>query len=129
MRVSDFSPTANNELMTKQLDLLEEHREMATIRLANYQQKMAQRYDKGVRSREFNVGNLVLHRALGNARDLSDGKLALNLGGVIQSYCNYWSRGILLGRSERETTSPTMECVVLKKILPLNMLNFEECCT
>ena len=31
IRVSDFSPTANDELMTKQLDLLEEHREMATI--------------------------------------------------------------------------------------------------
>lgn len=36
MRVLDFSPAANDELMTKQLDLLEEHREMATIRLANY---------------------------------------------------------------------------------------------
>ena len=78
IRVSDFSPTANDELMTKQLDLLEEHREMATIWLVNYQQKMAQMYDKGVRSREFSVEDLVLHRALGSARDLSNGKLALN---------------------------------------------------
>ena len=35
MRVSEFSPTANDELMMKQMDLLEEHQEMATIRLAN----------------------------------------------------------------------------------------------
>ena len=39
---------------------------------------MAQMYDKGVRSREFSDEDLVLHRALGSARDLSNGKLALN---------------------------------------------------
>ena len=37
MRVSDFSPDSNDELMTKQLDLLEERQELATIRLADYQ--------------------------------------------------------------------------------------------
>lgn len=37
IRVSDFSPATNDELMTEQLDPLEERREMATIRLANYQ--------------------------------------------------------------------------------------------
>lgn len=54
---------------------------MATIRLADYQQAMAQRYDKVVKSREFSVGDLVLCRALGNARDLSTGKLASNWEG------------------------------------------------
>ena len=51
---------------------------METIWLANYQQKMAQKYDKGVRSREFRAGDLVLHRAVGGAWDLSAGKLAPN---------------------------------------------------
>ena len=37
MSVSDFSPDSNDELMTKQLDLLEERQELATIRLADYQ--------------------------------------------------------------------------------------------
>ena len=78
MRISDCSPAVNNELMTKQLDLLEKHREMATIRLANYQQKIAQRYVKGVRSREFYAGDLVLRRAVEGARDINARKLALN---------------------------------------------------
>ena len=78
MRVSDFSPSINNELMMRQLDLLEEHREMETIWLANYQQNMAQKYDKGVRSREFRAKDLVLHKAVGGAWDLSVGKLAPN---------------------------------------------------
>ena len=59
MRVASFSPN-NNTYMTEQLDLLEENQEMAKIRLADYQQKLAQRYDKKVKLREFIVGDLVL---------------------------------------------------------------------
>ena len=40
-RVSGFVPTENEELMVKQLDSLEEYRESTTIRLAEYQQKLA----------------------------------------------------------------------------------------
>ena len=36
IKVSSFSPESNNELMMEQLDLLEECRKMATIRLADY---------------------------------------------------------------------------------------------
>ena len=67
IRISDCSLAVNDELMTKQLDLLEKHQEMATIRQANYQQKMAQRYDKGVRLREFYTGDLVLCKAIEGA--------------------------------------------------------------
>ena len=35
-RVSRFVPVENEELMVKQLDSLEEHRESATIKLAEY---------------------------------------------------------------------------------------------
>ena len=53
--------------MLKHLDSLEEHREAATFRLANYQQKLAQRYNKDVKTREFGVGDLVLRKAMGCA--------------------------------------------------------------
>ena len=39
-RVSGFVPAENEELMVKQLDSLEEYRELASIRLAEYQQKL-----------------------------------------------------------------------------------------
>ena len=57
------------------LDLLEEYREAATIRLAEYQQKLAQRYNKDVKTREFSVGDLVLRRVVGNMQDTNVGKL------------------------------------------------------
>ena len=55
---------------------------MATIQLADYQQKMAQRYDKNVRTREFKVGDLVLRRTVGNAKDLNTRELASNWEGL-----------------------------------------------
>ena len=75
-RVSEFTPAQNDGLMVKRLDLLEEYREMATIRLAEYQQKLARRYNQDVKTREFNVGDLVLRKAIGSMRDTNAGKLA-----------------------------------------------------
>nr|POF11147.1 hypothetical protein CFP56_33227 [Quercus suber] len=64
------------------LDLLEEKQEAAVIRLANYQHKLAQRYNQGVKVRDFVAGDLVLHKAIGNAWDGNAGKLALNWKGL-----------------------------------------------
>ena len=59
-RVLRFSPTENLELMMKQLNMLEERQESVTIRLAKYHQKLARRYNRDVRKREFGAKNLVL---------------------------------------------------------------------
>ena len=75
-RVKEFTPTRNDGLMVEHLDLLEEYREVATIRLAKYQQKLARHYNRCVRMREFSVGDLVLRKAVGNMRDTNVGKLA-----------------------------------------------------
>ena len=75
-RVSRFNPNRNSELMLKQLNLLEERRKSATIRLAEYQQKLAQRYNRYVRKREFGAEDLVLRKVVGNMQDINAGKLA-----------------------------------------------------
>ena len=64
--VLGFSPAKNAELMMRQLDLLEERRELVTIRLAEYQQKLVQRYNRDVRRREYSAEDLVLLRVVGN---------------------------------------------------------------
>ena len=71
-----FALTQNDGLMVEQLDLLEECRESTTIRLAEYQQKLAQHYNRDVRTREFGAGDLVLRKVLGNMWDMNAGKLA-----------------------------------------------------
>ena len=65
-RVAEFAPTENDGLMVKHLDLLEEYREAATIQLAEYQQKLAQRYNQNVKEREFSARGLVLWKTVRN---------------------------------------------------------------
>jgi len=55
-RVSGFNLAENSKLMMKQLNLLVERRESATIWLAEYQQKLSQRYNRDMRKREFGAG-------------------------------------------------------------------------
>ena len=75
-RVSGFISVENSELMMKQLNLLEECRESATIRLTKYQQKLIRRYNRDVRRREFGAGDLVLQKVVRNTWDISAGKFA-----------------------------------------------------
>ena len=76
-QIAGFAPTQNDRLLVECLDLLEEYREVVTIRLAEYQQTLARRYNRGVKTREFNAGDLVLWKAVENMRDTNAGKLAL----------------------------------------------------
>ena len=75
-RVSEFNMSQNDGQLMERLDLLEEYRDTATIRLAEYQQKLAQRYNQGVRMREFNAGDLILRKAVGSMRNTNARKLA-----------------------------------------------------
>ena len=64
------------------MDSLEEHQEVATICLANYQQKLARWYNRDVRIREFGAGDLMLRKAMGSAQDINALKLAPNWEGL-----------------------------------------------
>ena len=75
-RIDGFDPIQNELMMVERLDLLEEYREEAVIRLAEYQQKLAWHYNRDVKTREFGARDLVLRRAVGNMRDTNAGKLA-----------------------------------------------------
>ncbi|XP_030959341.1 uncharacterized protein LOC115981328 [Quercus lobata] len=77
-RTTAFNPIANNSLLEKILDLLEEKRESAMVHLAYYQQKLKQGYDAKVKPRPLAPGDLVLRKVLGTARNPAWGKLGLN---------------------------------------------------
>ena len=61
--------------------MLEERRESATTWLVEYQKKLAWRYNRDVRKREFEARDLVLRKVVGNTRDVNVGKLALTWEG------------------------------------------------
>ena len=69
MRTSTFTSNGNDELLKKNLDLVEEQRENAMVQLAYYQHKFKQGYDMNVKLRPLAPGDLVLRKVLGNTKN------------------------------------------------------------
>ncbi|KAL0385986.1 UNVERIFIED_CONTAM: Ribonuclease HI [Sesamum radiatum] len=61
-RVMNFFEKCNESLLRENLDLIEELREKAFMRIQRYKNIMINSYNKRVRSRSFQVGDLVLRR-------------------------------------------------------------------
>jgi len=68
-RTDGFTEECKNQLLSKQLDLMEENCEMASAKLANYQQKIRHRYHKSIKCMEFIPRDLVLRKVWENTRD------------------------------------------------------------
>ena len=80
-RVHNHNKNKNDEAMRLQLDLVDEIRAAIEQRLARYQDRMAKYYNSQVRHRDFQVGDLVLRKVMGAARDPTQGKLGPNWEG------------------------------------------------
>ena len=75
------NPAANNQLLMDSLDLIEERRDQALLRIQNYQQAMARHYNSKVRPRQFAVGDLVLRKVFEGTKEPGAGKLGTNWEG------------------------------------------------
>ena len=78
MRSSAFTSDGNNELLKKNLDLIEERRENAMVQLAYYQYKLKQGYDMSVKLRPLAPGDLVLRKVIGNTKNPAWGNYGLS---------------------------------------------------
>ena len=81
MRSSAFPSDGNNELLKRNLDLIEERRENARVQLAYYQHKLKQGYDISVKLSPLAPGDLVLRKVVGNTKNPTWGKLGPNWEG------------------------------------------------
>lgn len=82
----------NDQSLCDALDLVDEKREHALVRLSQYRQSIAKFYNKNISARKFKVGNLVLRK------ELNAGKLGANWEGP------YWVTQVVLpGVYELET--------------------------
>ncbi|XP_024016116.1 uncharacterized protein LOC112089278 [Eutrema salsugineum] len=71
----------NHLMMLDELDLINEKRDKALIRIQNYQQATARYYNKNVRSQRFKAGELVLRKVFQNTAEKNAGKLGANWEG------------------------------------------------
>ncbi|KAK3035414.1 hypothetical protein RJ639_032942 [Escallonia herrerae] len=81
LRLTTYDPVQNEEALPAILDLLDEQREQAAIRLAAYQHRVSKFYDQRVHPRIFRVGDLVLRRITASAPRDTIGKLTSNWEG------------------------------------------------
>ena len=70
-----FHEESNDDHLRINLDCLDEVRENASIRVTKYQQKMADYYNKRVKLRRLDIGDLVLCKVTPATRNSSQGKL------------------------------------------------------
>ena len=82
MRNNTFTSDGNDELLKKNLDLVEERRENAMVQLAYHQHKLKQGYDMNVKLRPLAPRDLVLRKVLGNTKNPAWEKLGPNWEGL-----------------------------------------------
>lgn len=71
----------NNEILVDNLDTLEEQRDQALLRRQKYQQLAARYYNKRVKNRHFDEGDLVLWKVYQNTSEWKAGNLGANWEG------------------------------------------------
>ena len=70
-----FSKKENDDKLRVNLDCLDEVRDKASSKMTKYQQKMAEYYNKRVKLRQLNIGDLVLRKVTMATKDPTQGKL------------------------------------------------------
>ena len=66
----------NDKVLAEDLEVVDELRDLSKFRIAAYQQRITNSYNKNIRIRRFRVGDMVLRKAFQNTTNPSDGKLA-----------------------------------------------------
>ncbi|XP_074293028.1 uncharacterized protein LOC141619919 [Silene latifolia] len=74
----------NKVEMARSLDTVDELRESAYIRMASYKQSVARTYNKNVKIKTLEVGDLVLRRVFENTKNHKAGKFAYKWEGPYQ---------------------------------------------
>ena len=77
-RVGNHDERKNDEAICLQLDLLDKFKATVEQRLTRYQDLMAKHYNSRVKHRDFKVGDLVLRKVMGTARDPTQGMFGPN---------------------------------------------------
>ena len=78
LRTDQFNMEENDHLLLASLELIDERREVAMVKMAYYQQKIRQWYDKRVKAKPLTLGDLVLRKVGGTMKNPSWGKLGPN---------------------------------------------------
>lgn len=113
-RRSTFNPNDNDKLLTTSLDLLDEVRDITRMRVAIYQQRVAQYCNRKVRIKHYNVGDLVLRLILPGVCMVNDGTL--------YHQGKFGKRSISFDKYGWSYSPASLECGAPPSLLPMNVI-------
>ena len=73
-----FDEQDNDDQLKHNLDLVDEVRDQAAQRMTKYKQKIAEYYNRRVKLKKFNIGDLILRKGTLAMKDPAQGKLSPN---------------------------------------------------
>ncbi|KAL5826496.1 hypothetical protein ACOSQ3_018347 [Xanthoceras sorbifolium] len=77
-----FNPEQNEDLLAASLELVEEKRDFARLRVAVYQKRVTRYFNRKIKPRGFKKRDLVLRLLLSGARNPQEGALGPNWEGL-----------------------------------------------
>ena len=75
---TDIPEQSNSKSVIKDLDMADELHEVAVVQIASYHRRLANLYNKRVKARMFQSGDLVLRKVFENTTDQTAGKFQPN---------------------------------------------------
>ncbi|XP_017227902.2 uncharacterized protein LOC108203469 [Daucus carota subsp. sativus] len=114
-RRDNFNPEVNEVNHRLHLDMLEETKSGAQLRIASYQQRVARHYNTKVKARPFQVGDLVLRRVMPNTKVASHGVFGANWEGPYKVRVVLFSRTYYLADLEGRDIPRAWNAEHLKK--------------
>ena len=120
-----FSKEGNDDKLRLSLDCLDEVRDKASSRMVEYQRKMAEYYNKRVKLRQLDIGDLVLRKSYHGNKRPNPRKARAYLGRTIPSRPLLPMRQLSPGNFRRTEAPSPMEHRALEEIPPINVL--DEC--
>ena len=75
IRRETFNEGRNDDELRLNLDCLDEVRDNASSKMTKYQKKMAEYYNKRVKLRRLDIGDLILRKTTPATKDPTQGKL------------------------------------------------------
>ena len=112
---------ANIEVVVKDLDMVDELREAAAVRIASYQQRLASLHNRRVKPRTFKTSELVLRRVFENTANPADKKqeVPTQLGRTIHSGSSRDNQVFRTKQGKRDHCSQNVECHAPQELLSI----------
>ena len=88
IRIKAYKEQKNHQELNNNLDLIDEVRDRAIKWMERYKGAMGRYYNKKVKVRRFNIGDLVLRKFMQDTKDSSQGKLGPAWEGPFQAICH-----------------------------------------